>query len=83
MIAAVTSDLEKEPLIEILNKYFTKFPLGKSPKSKQIAEAIPEGKKVFIENDTKQFFISLVYPLPMLASKNFVLASMLENLPGK
>ena len=52
MIAAVNSDLVKEPIIEILNKYFTKFPLGKSPKSKQIAEAIPIGKKVFIEKDT-------------------------------
>jgi len=83
MVVAVTSDLEKESLIEILNKYFTKFPAGKPSESKQKDVSIPEERKTFIEKDTKQFFISLAFPLPKITSKNFVLASIVENLLGE
>lgn len=44
---------------------------------------IPEERQVFIEKDTKQFFISLGFPLPKITRKNFALASIVENLLGK
>lgn len=83
MVIAVISDLEKEPLIEILDEYFAKFPSGKLAESKPGPVIIPEEKQVLIEKDTKQFFISLAFPLPKITRKNFALASIVENLLGK
>jgi len=83
MIVAVISDLKEEVLSEILYKYFSKFPTSEPPESRQNAVSIPEEKNIFIERDTKQFFISLAFPLPQITSKNFTLAYMLENLLGK
>ncbi len=83
MAVAVISDLEKALLIEILNEYFAKLPSGKPAESKPNSVTIPEERQVFIEKDTKQFFISLGFPLPKITRKNFALASILENLLGK
>jgi len=83
MVIAVISDLEKEPLIEILNEYFAKFPSGEPAESKPNSVTIPEERQVFIEKDTKQFFISLAFPLPKITRKDFALASIVENLLGK
>jgi len=83
IIVTVTSDMEKEPLLEILEKYFSKFPPGKPPELKQITFSFPEEKKTFIIKDSKQYYISLAYPLPEINPRNFVLASLLENLLGK
>jgi predicted Zn-dependent peptidase len=80
---AVISDMEKEPLFEILEKYFSKFPSGKSPEIKQMTFSAPEEKKTFIVKDSKQYYISLAYPLPEINPQNFGLASLLENLLGK
>jgi len=83
MIIAVISDLEKEPLIEILDEYFAKFPSGKPAEPKPNPVTIPEERQLLIEKDTKQFFISLAFPLPKITRKNFALASIVENLLGK
>ena len=83
MAIVVISNLEKETIIDILDRYFTKFPTGKPPESKQKAVSIPEEKKIFIEKETKQLFVSLAFSLPKTTSKNFVLAYMVENLLGK
>jgi predicted Zn-dependent peptidase len=83
MIITVISDLEKEPLIEILDEYFAKFPSGKPTESKANPVTIPEERQILIEKDTKQFFISLAFPLPKITRKNFALASIVENLLGK
>ncbi len=83
MIVAVISDLEKAPLIEILEEYFAELPSGKPAESKPNSVTIPEERQVLIEKDTKQFFISLGFPLPKITHKNFALASIVENLLGK
>ena len=83
MAVVVISDLGKESIIKILNKYFAKFPSGKQPKSKQNSSTVPEEKKVFIEKDSKQSFISLAFPLPKISRKNFILAYIVENFLGK
>ena len=83
MVIAVISDLEKERLIEILDEYFAKFPSGEPAESKPSSVTIPEERQVLIEKDTKQFFISLGFPLPKITRKNFALASIVENLLGK
>ena len=83
MVVAVISDLEKAPLIEILDEYFAQLPSGKPAESKPNSVTIPEERQVLIEKDTKQFFISLGFPLPEITRKNFTLASIVENLLGK
>jgi zinc protease len=83
MAVVVISDLEKEPLVEILNEYFAKFPSGEQAESKPNSLVIPEEKKIYIEKDSKQCFISLAFPLPKITRKNFILAYIIENFLGK
>jgi predicted Zn-dependent peptidase len=83
MVVVVISDLEKAPLIEILDEYFAKLPSGKPAESKPNFVTIPEERQILIEKDTMQFFISLGFPLPNITRKNFALASIVENLLGK
>jgi predicted Zn-dependent peptidase len=83
MAVVVISDLEKESLIEILNEYFAKFPSGEQAESKPNSLLIPEEKKIYIEKDSKQSFISLAFLLPKITRKNFILAYIIENFLGK
>lgn len=83
MAVVVISDLEKDFLVKILNEYFSKFPSGEPAEPKSISLTIPEEKKVFLEKDSKQFFISLAFPLPKITRKNFILAYLVENFLGK
>jgi zinc protease len=83
MAVVVISDLEKDFLVEILNEYFSKFPSGETAESKPISLTIPEEKKIFLEKDSKQFFISLAFPLPRITRKNFILAYIVESFLGK
>ncbi len=83
MAIVVISDLEKESLVEILNEYFAKFPSGEQPKSRPNSLTIPEEKKIFIEKDSKQCFISLAFPLSKITRKNFILAYIVETFLGK
>jgi predicted Zn-dependent peptidase len=83
MIVVAISDLEKEPLFAILNKYLAQFPPGKAPESKPSLLSIPEDKKITFEKDTKQFMICDAFPLAKVTAKNYTLACLLENLLGK
>lgn len=83
MAVVVISDLEKKPLVKILNEYFAKFPSGEQAESKPNSLLIPEEKKIYIEKDSKQSFISLAFPLPKITRKNFILAYIIENFLGK
>jgi len=83
MAVVVISNLGKESLTEILEEYFAGFPSGEQPKSKLNSSTIPEEKKIFIEKDSKQCFISLAFSLPKITRKNFILASIIENFLGK
>ncbi|NIM89483.1 MAG: peptidase M16 [Candidatus Aminicenantes bacterium] len=83
MIVAVSSDLEEKLLIEMIQRYFGKFPQNKWEASKPAGPALPEERQLSLEKDTKQTLVSMAFPLPELTAKNFVLAFMTENLLGK
>jgi len=83
MIVSVSSDLDDEELIGMLQKYFSKFPQGEPEEFKPKGASAPEEKNIFLEKDTKQTLVSIGFPLPRLTARNFVLAFMLENLLGK
>ncbi len=83
MVAVVISDLDKDPVLEILNKYLKDFPSGKPPEPEPIVALPAEEKKIYIEKDTEQFYVAFSFPLPKVSAKNFVLALAVENLLGK
>ena len=83
MVVSAISDLEEEALAEIVKLYFNEFPGGKPEEPPFTAASPPEEKDIFIEKDSKQYFICLVYPLPELTAKNYILAYLVENLLGK
>ncbi len=83
MIAVVISDLEKESLYEIINKYLGELPSGKPTDSEPSSVSMPEEEKISIERETKQYLICYGFPLPEITSRNLTLALMLENLLGK
>jgi len=83
MIISAISDLEEEKLTGILERYLLKIPSGEPLSFKQKLAQIPEEKSIFIEKDTKQFYISLAFPLPEITPKNYALAYMTETLLGK
>jgi zinc protease len=69
--------------MEIIDEYLAEIPSGKPAEPKPSSATIPEERQVVIEKDTKQFFISLAFPLPKTSRKNFALASIVENFLGK
>jgi zinc protease len=83
MIVVVLSDIEKEPLFGILDKYLGQFPPGKAPESKPSLVSIPEDKKIYLKKDSKQFMICDAFPLAKVTAKNYTLACLFENLLGK
>ena len=83
MIVSAISDLEEEALTEILVNYLNQFPAGKPAEAKSTAVSLPEERDIFIEKDSKQYFISLAYPLPEVTAENYILACMVEHLLGK
>ncbi|MEW6455896.1 MAG: pitrilysin family protein [Acidobacteriota bacterium] len=82
MIIVVSSDLDNEKLIEIIQKYFLKFPPGK-PHGITTFKMRALKNNFFFEKEKKQSFISIGYPLREANPKNFILATLLETLLGK
>ncbi len=87
MALAVSSDLDKARILEVLQKYFSKIPTEKKAEAgaQVVRERPPAGaeKEIFVEKDTKQTMVSVCFPLPQVSAENFLLASLVENLLGK
>ncbi len=83
MVISAISDLEEEALVEIVKANFSEFPAGKPEEANFTAASLPAEKDIFIEKDSKQYFICLVYPLPEVTAKNYIHACLVENLLGK
>lgn len=83
MIIVVSTDLDKEKVLSILQPYLEKFPQGNSPDLNPLPFFPAEEKSQFIEKDTQQSLVYLAFPLPEISSRNYILATMLQNLLGK
>jgi len=83
MVVAAISDMEEEALSGILERYLNQFPAGKPAEPEDLGISPSENDDIFIEKDTKQYFVSLAFPLPEVTIKNYTLAYMIENLLGK
>ncbi len=83
MVVAAISDMEEEALSGILERYLNQFPAGKPTEPEALGISPSENDDIFIEKDTKQYFVSIAFPLPEITTKNYALAYMIENLLGK
>ena len=83
MIISVSSDLGENELMNMLDKLLGQFPRGEFVKLKPSSPSVPEEKQKYFEKDAEQTLISIIFPLPGMNRKNFVLATFTENLLGK
>jgi predicted Zn-dependent peptidase len=82
IVLSVSSDLDEQKLMPILQKYFSKFKAGKELELPSQTSSPPAQKEIFLEKDTKQTFVSFAFLLPKLSAKNYALAYLVENLLG-
>ena len=83
MFVIVSTNLEKEKTLSIMQPYLEEFPEGK-PDEPDLGSFSPlEDKTIALEKDTQQTLVYMAFPLPKLAEKSYVLSTMLQNLLGK
>jgi zinc protease len=83
MIVAVSSDMEKEKALAIMQPYFEEFAAGNTAEATPISFSPTEERSTFLEKDTKQTLVYMAFPLPEISRENFLFATMLQNLLGK
>jgi len=83
MVIAVSTDLDKQDIIDSFNQYFSELKQGNTWSSKKLTPPSIDSQPIHITRDTKQTFIAAGYRLPPINLKNYILSMMLENLIGK
>jgi predicted Zn-dependent peptidase len=83
MIVAVSTNLEKETALNIMQPYLESFPEGIPQEVDPIAFSPVEEKSLFLEKDAKQTLVYMAFPLPEISNRNYIFATMLQNLLGK
>lgn len=84
MTAVVSTDLDKAVILETIQKYSKDFPSEEMEAfPSAFTSSLPENKTVFLDKDMTQSLVSISFPLPETTSKNYILASLLDNFLGK
>jgi len=84
MIFSISTDLEKQTILDLIQKFFGGFHAGKLPGPKLLSfSPILEEKKQYIKKDSTQAHISAGYLLPQLSPSNYLLAYLTANLLGQ
>jgi zinc protease len=83
MIITVSSDMEKDKVLSIMQPYFEEFPAGKPEEIDPLSFSHVEGKSITLEKDTQQTLVYMAFPLPKISGRTYVLSVMLQNLLGK
>jgi zinc protease len=83
MIVAISTDLDKDKALGILQPYFMEFAEGKFHETEPISLPPIEEKNSFIEKDSQQSLVYMAFPLPNISPRNFILATMIQNLLGR
>lgn len=79
----VVSDLDEARVEGWLRKYFAKLPAGSAPKTALPPAPALREKEYALDKETKQTFVSLVFPLPALSLETYALGALLETALGK
>jgi len=83
LIITVSSDMEKDLILPVIQKHFISLDKGTSPLFPEMIFPQPEKKDFFFERDRKQSLVSAGYILPKTSRRNYTLALLLETLLGK
>lgn len=84
LVIAVSSDLNKNSIEEILETYFKGLPSGApDTMDAEIPVRIPEVRTLFLEKDTQQTLVLLAYVFPETTSRHYIMANILYNLIGQ
>jgi predicted Zn-dependent peptidase len=83
MIVAISTDLEKEETLRILQPYFEDWPEGAPDGADPISFSPTEEKTLDLEKDAQQTLVYMAFPLPAISEKIYVLSTMVQNLLGK
>ncbi|MBE3130932.1 MAG: insulinase family protein [Acidobacteria bacterium] len=79
----IGTDIEKEPVRALLEKYFAKFPDGDLAAIAPAPPALPSNREIALPKDTKQTYISRAFALPAPDAPNQAKGYLLETLLGK
>ena len=79
----VETDLEKQPVQALLEKYFAKFPDGEAGGIASTPPAFPSNRDIGLPKDTKQTYIGRAFALPAPDAPNQAKGDLLETLLGK
>lgn len=83
MIVSISTDLEKEKTLSIVQHHFEDFPEDEPAEPTAISFLPVEEKALNLEKDTQQTLVYMAFPLPRISDRNLILATMLQNLLGK
>jgi predicted Zn-dependent peptidase len=79
----IGTDLEKEPVRALLERYFVKFPDGEPAGIAPAQPVLPSNRDIVLPKDTKQTYISRAFALPAPDAANQAKGYLLETLLGK
>jgi zinc protease len=79
----VSSDLEREPVQALLEKYFAGFAEGESVSIPTPPPTVPPSRDIALTKDTKQTYIGRAFVLPAPDAVNQAMGYLFETLLGK
>ncbi len=84
IILSISSDLEREQLLSLLNKYLSRFPSAEAPLPLPAGvKRVPEERKIFVDRETKQTLVSLAFPLSGVSSRGYALNELVKTFLGE
>ena len=79
----VGTDLEKEPVQTLLEKYFAKFPDDETEDVAPALPTLPSNREIVLPKDTKQTYVGRAFALPAPDVPSQAKGYLLETLLGK
>ena len=79
---SVCSNLDKEKIRPLLEKYFSKFPAVPAATLSPAASSLPDGREILLEKGTKQSYVARAFLLPPATPANYAKGELLEVLLG-
>ncbi len=83
MIVSISTDLDKEKTLGIVLPHFEDFPDDKPAEPAAISFLPLEENSLDLEKDTQQTLVYMAFLLPKISERDFILATMLQDLLGK
>jgi predicted Zn-dependent peptidase len=82
VLFSVCSNLEKEKVRPLLEKYFAKFPAGPAESLSPTPSSLPDGREIRLDKGTKQTYVARAFLLPPATPADYARGYLLEVLLG-